>query len=346
MIKKIPIKEKIGRMLQVGFRGLEVDENHPIARDIRSYSLGSTILFDVDIAAGKKTKNIQSPSQVKKLIHELKQLTTGPLFVSIDQEGGKVSRLKEKYGFPKTVSHGYLGEMDDLSLTADHAGEIARTLCHLGINLNFAPVVDVNVNPGCPAIGKFERSFSADPDKVTAHAVEFINAHHKEGIRCTLKHFPGHGSSVEDTHLGFVDITETWTEKELVPYIDIIPTGEVDAIMTSHVFNAKLDPQYPATLSKRIITGILRERLQFDGVVFSDDMQMCAITDNYSLETAVLEAINAGVDILTFGNNLNFDEEITPKVVSSIMKFIEEGKLSEKRIDESYQRIRKLEESV
>ncbi len=346
MIKEIPIEEKIGRMLQVGFSGLEIDKGHPIARDIQIYSLGATILFDVDIAAGKKEKNIKSPAQVKKLTGELKQLTTKPLFISVDQEGGKITRLKEKYGFSKTVSHRYLGNTDDLSLTAEHAGKIAQTLENLGINLNCAPVVDLNVNPGNPIIGKLERSFSADPDKVTAHAVEFINAHHKGGVLCTLKHFPGHGSSREDSHLGFVDITETWTEKELVPYIDIIPTGEVDAIMTAHVFNAKLDPQFPATLSKRIITGILRERLQFDGVVFSDDMQMRAITDNYHLETAVLAAIDAGVDIMTFGNNLNFEEKITPRVISLIIKFIEEGKLSEKRIDESYRRIRKLEERI
>ena len=175
------------------------------------------------------------------------------------------------------------------------------------MNLNLAPVVDLDANPANPVIGAFGRSFSADPDAVTRHARAFIQAHHDRGVLCALKHFPGHGSSSTDSHIGFVDIAGTWSEAELEPCAALIAEGLVDVIMTAHVFNANLDQTHPATLSHPVVTGILREQLGYDGVVMSDVIEMAAISANYGFEASVQLAIEAGVDILLYANELRPD---------------------------------------
>lgn len=339
----IDLEAKIGQMLMVGFRGLAVDRNHFILRDIAERHLGGVVLFDYDVLTQQPVRNVQSPAQLKALVASLRSAAPYPLLVAIDQEGGLVSRLKERYGFPPTLSAEHLGRLNDLQATHDHAAQMARTLAGLGINLNLAPVVDLRINPDNPIIARYERAFSADPEVVTAHALEFIRAHHEQGVLTTLKHFPGHGSSKGDTHLGLVDVTDTWSRVELEPYRRLIQAGEADAIMTAHVFNATLDPQYPATLSPATITGILRKQLGYDGVVISDDLQMGAIARQYGFEAALRQAIEAGVDILAFANNLSYDEQVASRAVATIRGLVEAGAISEARIDESYRRIRRLQ---
>jgi len=330
---------KIGQMLMVGFRGLEVQDDHPIVQDIRERQIGGVILFDRDPSIHRPIRNIQSPEQVKRLTTSLQQSASLPLLIAIDQEGGKVNRLKEQFGFPPTVSAQYLGELNQLEVTAKYANIIAITLAELGINLNFAPVVDLNINPDNPIIGKFERSFSADPEIVTTHALEWIKAHHKQRVLCALKHFPGQGSARQDSHFGCVDVTAVWSDQELIPYWKIIQAGQCDLIMTAHIFHAQLDPQLPATLSKSIITGILREQLRYDGLVVSDDLQMQAITSYYSFETAIQAAIAAGVDLLVFGNMLVYEEDIAGRAIAVIKKLVRDGSIDRTRIEQSYQRI-------
>lgn len=337
------LERRIGQMLMVGFRGLEVDASSPIVQDIREGRVGGVILFDYDVALKSPVRNVASPEQVAKLVADLQAVEPAlPLLVAIDQEGGRVNRLKERYGFPPTVSQGWLGEQNDLTLTARYARQTARTLAGLGINANLAPVVDVNVNPDNPVVGRLERSFSADPLVVAAHAREVIVAHLVEGLFTALKHFPGHGSSTTDSHLGFTDVTQTWSEIELVPYQEILRSSGVDMIMTAHVYNARLDPEWPATLSHATIQGLLRDRLGYHGVVISDDMQMQAITDHYPLETALERTILAGTDIIIFGNNLVYDEQAADKAVNIILTLVQEGRVPEWRIDEAYNRIAHL----
>jgi beta-N-acetylhexosaminidase len=333
---------KIGQMLMVGFRGFEVQDDHPIVQDIRERQIGGVILFDRDSSIQSSIRNIQSPEQVRRLVASLQKFASIPLFIAIDQEGGKVTRLKAHFGFPLTVSAQYLGRINQLEVTGKHAHVIATTLAELGINLNFAPVVDLNTNPHNPIIGKFERSFSDDPEIVTAHALEWIKAHHKQHVLCALKHFPGHGSARNDSHLGFVDVTEVWSSQELIPYSKIIRAGQCDLVMTAHIFHTKLDPHLPATLSKSIITGILRDQFQYDGLVVSDDLQMKAIRSDYSFETAIQAAIEAGVDLLVFGNNLVYEEEITARAIAVIKKLVLDEVISRTRIEQSYQRIHRL----
>ena len=336
---------KIGQMLMVGFRGLRITTDHLIVPDIQERHLGGVVLFDYDVPTGTPVRNIESPDQVKALVEDLQSFSAEPMLVAIDQEGGQIRRLKEVFGFPPTQSAQYLGTMNDLSLTREHATGMAQILGQLGINLNLAPVVDLNTNPENPIIGRYERSYSADPAIVTAHALEFIRAHHEQGVGCTLKHFPGHGSSAEDSHLGLVDVTASWSRTELEPYANIIQAGEADAIMTAHVFNAYLDRDYPATLSKSTITGILREELGYDGVVISDDMQMGAIANEYGFETAIQAAIEAGIDIIAMANNSTYEEDIVARTAKLIKRLVEDGTISETRIDQSYQRIQRLKNS-
>lgn len=342
----VDLNDKIGQMLMVGFRGLTVDESPFILRDIRQHHLGGVILFDYEVAKKVAVRNIAAPDQVKTLVTSLQSATATPLLIAIDQEGGRIARLKASYGFPPTLSHSYLGQLDDLQNTAEETGRLAATLADLGIGLNFAPVVDLCSNPDNPVIARYERCFSADPEKVTLHALAYIGAHHQHGILTTLKHFPGHGSSRSDSHLGFTDVTESWSSDELIPFARIIASGQVDAVMTAHIFNARLDSKYPATLSRATITDLLRGELAFDGVVISDDLQMRAIADHYGFATAIRKAIEAGVDILVFGNNLDYDEEVVPRAIAVIRELVESGRLSEARIDQSYRRIMLLKERL
>ena len=337
---------KIGQMLLVGFRSLVVDERHPIVADIRDRHLGGVVLFDFDVPSWSPIRNVESPEQVRALVAGLQALAAIPLLVAVDQEGGKVARLDERHGFPPTVSHRFLGEQDDLALTREAATAVAKTLATAGITLNLAPVVDLNANPANPVIGKLDRSFSPDPAAVTRHAQAFIEAHHAQGILCCPKHFPGHGSSTTDSHRGLVDVTKTWTRRELEPYAALIRAGLADLIMTAHVFNAALDPEYPATLSKATIDGILRGELGYDGVVISDDMQMGAIRKHYGFEEAVLKAIEAGVDIVAIANNSVFEEDVVARTVEIIGRAVETGRLDVGRIDQSYRRIQALKHST
>src|SRR5690349_16191719 len=224
----------------------------------------------------------------------------------------------------------------------------ASTLAGLGINLNFAPVVDLASNPDNPIIARYGRAFSANEDSVILLAKEFIKEHRKYGVLTSLKHFPGHGSSKDDTHLGIADVTNTWEERELKPYQILIDSGYADAVMTSHIVNMKLDKGgNPGTLSAEILTGILRNRLHFSGVIFTDDMQMHAITKHYGFEEAIKLAIKGGVDIMTFSNNISgSDERTVDKVHSLIRGMVKRGEISEQRIDESFKRIMKLKSKL
>jgi beta-N-acetylhexosaminidase len=159
---------------------------------------------------------------------------------------------------------------------------------------------------------------------------------------CCPKHFPGHGSSTSDSHFGLVDVSETWTRAELQPYDDLIRAGLADSIMTAHVFNARLDPDYAATLSAATLTGLLRGELGYDGVIISDDMQMGAIRRHYGFEEAVLAAVDAGVDILAIANNSIFAEDAASRTVEILRRAVEQGRISRARIEQSYGRIQRL----
>jgi len=339
------LRYKIAQMLIVGFRGTELTPENHIYSDVKDLRIGGIILFDYDAVSKTRGRNITSPEQVKKLCSDLQSLTPDKLLISIDQEGGKVNRLKTAMGFPATVSAKYLGKLDNADTTLLYAHQTAQSLRQLGFNLNFIPCVDVDVNPNCPVVGKLERSFSDNPNVVVRHSRIWIDEHRRQGILTSPKHFPGHGSSATDTHLGLTDVTRTWTRKELLPYEELIKSGVCDMIMVSHVFNRKLDAKYPATLSKKVVDGMIRGDLRFKGLVVSDDMAMGAIVDHFSFETALEKAINAGVDMLILSNNgRSYDPQVAQKAVDIIELLVRQNKISEQRISEAYSRVAKVKE--
>ncbi len=337
------LRKKIAQMLIVGFRGMELKSSEPIYDLITKENIGGVILFDYDVPSKKAERNIKDPDQLRKLCTDLQKAGENRLFISIDQEGGKVGRLKECYGFPPTVSQQYLGDNNNPKLTAEWSARTATTLKSLGINLNFVPSVDVNINPDCPIIGKLERSFSSDPQIVINNAKIVIEEHRKQGILTAIKHFPGHGSSTADTHNGIVDVTSTYSDQELIPFRELIKEGVVDIVMTSHVFNSNFDEKYPATMSYNTLTNKLRVQMGFNGIIISDDMSMGAMAKEYDLATCFEKAINAGVDMFIISNNgEKYDETITYKAIDTIFQLVKEGKVSEKKIIESWAKIQKL----
>lgn len=333
-----PLAEQAAQLLLLGFRGKTIAEAETIVEDIRERRIGGVIIFDRDVALGT-TRNIESPNQLRRLIANLQTIAGHRLLVAIDQEGGSVNRIKPVYGFPATHSAQYFGDLDEPATTRAEADMVANLLADLGINVNFAPVVDLNVNPDSPAIGKIGRSYSADPAKVVIHASQVIAAHKAAGVATALKHFPGHGSATDDSHAGFTDVSHTWTSTELDPYHAIAGRNRVPMVMTAHIFNETLDPEHPATLSRSVLTGLLREKIGFRGVIVSDDMQMGAITQFYGLEHAIELALNAGVDLLIFANNLVYEPQIGKEALEIIVRLVEEGRVPTSRVRSAYQRV-------
>lgn len=337
------LKGQIGQMLVVGFRGTAIDENAYISKAIKDLNLGGVILFDIDVPTKRFPRNIVNPAQVKKLTADLKACSSTPMLIAIDAEGGLVNRLKPEYGFLDIPSHQKLGAKQDTKDTRNSSLALARELSELGFNTNFAPVVDVNVNPLNPVIGKLGRSFSRNPLAVAAHAGAFIEGQHESGILTAVKHFPGHGSSSGDTHQGLVDITASYDDTELVPYEQLIRNGLVDMVMTSHIMNLNYDATYPVTLSEHYIQPILREKFGFDGVVVSDDMNMGAITNHYRFEESLIRAVNAGCDLLIISNNgSSYDENAPYDAAGILFNAVRDNKIAIGRIHEAAQRIEKL----
>ena len=336
----LPLRQRIARLLVVGFRGLTVAATDPIARSIAVDGLGGVILFDRDEEVG--TRNVASPMQVRRLVADLRALAAErQLIVAIDQEGGLVTRLSPKYGYPAVESQASIGTKGVTAVRA-WANGIAGTLHDAGFNLNFAPVVDLNVNPTNPAIGALHRAFSADPVVVARDAAIEITAHRKRGVRTAMKHFPGLGSASTNTDFGVADVTATWRDVELDPYRDLLGRGLVDVVMAAHVVNGQIDKFGPASLSRATVTDLLRGQLGWEGVVVTDDLGAAAITEAFGFEDAIGLALNAGNDLLLFANQHDYDPELATRVIDAVEHLVGQGTVPESRIDESLARVGRL----
>ncbi|MGE5682649.1 MAG: glycoside hydrolase family 3 N-terminal domain-containing protein [Bacillota bacterium] len=334
---QLTLKQKIGQMLIVGFSGTTLSDTlssiDTLKADLRDRNLGGVLEF---------AYNLSNPMQMKKLNDQLRQLASTPIFISTDQEGGSVARLSSSNGFSKTNNAYLLGTVYNREdSTRATAAMMSSWLQQTGFNVNFAPVVDVNINSKNPVIGGLQRSFSSNPLKVAEHAGYFIDESHKKNIITALKHFPGHGSSASDSHLGFTDITTTWADSELVPYKELISKGLIDIVMTGHLYNSKIDT-LPATLSYKTVTGILRNQLGYNGVVISDEMSMGAISKYYGLYQAAVLAVNAGVDILLYNGNIKSGLSVVRDLENYLEQRVKDGTIAESRINEAYDRVLKL----
>ncbi len=342
----LSLEKKIGQMLMVGFHGTSAPKSSQICKDIKKYNVGSVILFDYNPVNKNEPKNIATKEQLAKLTKELQACSSdGKLLIAVDQEGGKVQRLKSKYGFygkfPKASD---VIKMDQGQISSTYK-KMSKELKSVGINYDLAPVVDLDINMKNHVIHGLGRSFGKDPKIVAKYASTFIDAMHSNGVLTSIKHFPGHGSSVGDTHKGFVDVTNLWKKKELEPYR--LLKDKADTVMVAHVFNKKIDRTYPASLSFTTVTKKLRWRLGYHGVVITDDLQMGAISKKYGLKNTLKLAINAGNDILLFGNQLDPVKVVsTKKLIDTAMSLVRSGDVKIESINKAYARIQKLKKKL
>ena len=274
------------KRIVVGFHGTGVDSN--LSGRLEKGRLGGVIWF---------ARNVESVEQIVSVNEELIGRTLkDPILISVDQEGGPVARFRD--GFTLFPAMGALGAIDDVSLTERVATVMGKELFLVGINLNFAPVVDVNTNPANPVIGA--RAFGSDPTLVGKHAEVFVKALQATGVMASAKHFPGHGDTDTDSHEGLPSVNHNPERMEAVewfPFAQMAACG-VATIMTAHVLYPALDRDLPATLSRPLLEGILREKLGFSGVCVTDDLEMKAITQGWGVPQAAVLSIAAGADLV------------------------------------------------
>lgn len=330
------LKQLLHKMLIIGFDADVISNNTALKTQIKN-GLGGVILFDKYINDKTKNKNIQTLQQLKKLNLSLQSITNNPLMICIDQEGGKVARLKEEKGFIETSSARIIASLSIEKAKIEY-NTLASQLQNLGINCNFAPLVDMGINKDSKIIYGLDRAYGEDDDTVVKYAEIFMDALKDHKIISVLKHFPGHGSAKGDSHEGFVDITETWDEIELSPYKRLL--HKTNMIMSAHVYNAELDEKYPSTLSYATNTKLLRKQLGYEDVLITDDLQMGAIKEHYTKEKAIELAINSGADMLMYCNQLAFDD--TDETIDMMEYLVQNDKISIDRIREANSRIDKL----
>jgi len=330
------LEATLGQLVLVGFTGVEPGESSDLPRLLCEARVGGVVLF---------ARNIVSADQLARLTGWMtassRACTGRPLLVAVDAEGGRVMRLGPAAGYSATLSADELGQSNDFTLTELEARRIGARLRAAGINWDLAPVVDVGYNPANPVIVGTGRSYSANPALVTSHARAFVRGMRAEGVLTALKHFPGHGSSEADSHLGFVDVTATASrDVELAPYRALIAERLADSVMTAHVYNRRLDPEYPATLSRPTIQGLLRDTLGFRGPVVSDDLRMGAIEKHYGVARAAGLALQAGVDLLLIADDrLPDGRSATEVALAALRRDLARGRLSPARVESALARV-------
>ncbi len=331
--------KEIANLFILGFYGTDAKKDSQICKDLQK-GLGGVILFQKSPVSRNKAKNFATAFEAKQLINQIKVCGSKP-FVAVDQEGGLVQRVRFSGKYPKASVVAQRGKAYAKKIYSQMAQELAS----LGFNLNFAPVVDLALNPKNRVIVKWGRSYGSNLADVAEYSTIFIDAMHRFNIATTLKHFPGHGSSLGDTHKGFVDVSNLWQRVELDPYLYL--KEKSDAVMVAHIFNKNLDPNYPASLSKKIVSKLLKEKIGFRGVVISDDLQMGAIAKHYSLKDRIKYSLNAGVDSMLFANQVHPKNRIKLSTLIALTReLLNEGAVSEASIKTANQRINTLKDRL
>jgi beta-N-acetylhexosaminidase len=312
------------RLLTVGFHGKTLT---PELERLLARGVGGVILF---------SRNVGSPPEVLELTRAIKRRAGRPLLVSVDQEGGKVARLRD--GFTPLPAFRALGTLGDAALARDYGRMVGTELSAVGIDLDFAPVLDVDTNPDNPIIGV--RSLGSDAKLVAELGVAFAQGLVLSGVAACGKHFPGHGDTRTDSHLELPRLTHPLSrleQVELVPFAAAATAG-IPALMTAHVVFEALDPERPATMSAAVLGGLLRERLAYSGVVFSDDLEMQAIADHYAIDQVMLEGLTAGVDAFLVCHTAELAHRAIDAVVSGVTRAV----LSPRRLYEAVGRVEAL----
>jgi beta-N-acetylhexosaminidase len=327
-ISGMTLDEKIGQMLMFSIEGYSLSDN--TKKLIKDYKVGGFIVLG---------ENVQDTKQVLELLNSIKReniLSKIPLFLSVDEEGGRVTRMPKE--FKKLPTNKTIGKLNNKVFSSKIGSAIGSEIKAFGYNMDFAPVLDVNSNPNNPVIGN--RSFGANASVVSDLGIETMKGIQSENIIAVVKHFPGHGDTNVDSHKGLPTVNndlERLQSLELIPFTKAI-NNEVDAIMIAHILLPKIDKENPSSMSKIIITDILRNNLKFDGVVITDDMTMGAIMKNYNIGEAAVKSVNAGTDVVLVCHG--YDNQIG--VINALKDACLKGEILESRINESVYRILKL----
>lgn len=357
LLSRMTLKQKIAQMMMPSIRNEHAKEQGGITeisdfnRKAAEYGFGGYIIFEANCKNSEQIANLTAGLQKTQLSEG--NGTDIPLLLAIDQEGGKVVRIPESTHFPGNMALGAIGTADSAAKAGDIIGE---ELAAMGINVDFAPVVDTNTNPNNPVI--HVRSFSEDPDLVGELGTAFLKELQSNGIASAVKHFPGHGDTETDSHTGLPRVRKTLEElrkKELRPFAETIAAG-TDMVMTAHIQYPEIEKEtyvsmadgkeitLPATLSKRVISGVLRDEMKYDGVVVTDSFGMAAIRKHFDLVDAGVLAINAGVDLILNPGDVVTEDNIAEMgdYIEKIAQRVQTGEIPEKRIDESVTRILRL----
>jgi beta-N-acetylhexosaminidase len=329
----------IGQMILVGFLGSSQRDAGVIAvhDQLKRGTVGGVLLFP---------DNIRSPANLRALTTYLASAnpTLAP-FIAVDQEGGLVQRLSRRNGhayFPAARKVARDSRLNSPEAAFDLYKRMADMLAKGGINLNFGPVVDLSINPGNSVVVRRKRSYGTDPKMVTMLAGAFIAAHRDANVITAAKHFPGHGSSWSDSHKSLPDITKSWREVELDPYVGLNRSGLLDMVMLGHLYHPRFSDgeKVPASLSERAVRALrTKGYIGFQGVIVSDDMEMGAVRGRFDLDDTVVRAVNAGVDVLVFSNVKARDPKLGDKVHAAIAEAVREGRIAPQTIRQAYERI-------
>lgn len=327
-IDQLSLEQRVGQMFMCGFHGQHADEQ--INRLIRDYHVGGVIYF---------RRNVESVDQINRLSADLQAIAaeTGelPLIISVDQEGGMVARI-DKEGVTQVPGNMALGATGNPEYTLECAQILGHELKSIGIDMNLAPVVDVNNNILNPVIGV--RSYGENAESVAAHGAAAIKGYQSRGVAATAKHFPGHGDTAVDSHLGMVTVPHERNrldQVELLPFRRAIEAG-VDAIMTAHVIFPAIEPEpIPATLSRKVLTGLLREEMGFDGIIITDCLEMHAISKPYGVAEAAIRAVEAGADLILVSHTLQ--DQVS--AVEAVVEAVRTGRIEEAIINQALERI-------
>lgn len=334
------LREKVGQLLWVRPEALDFSRNpekktltQSMRRNLEQYPVGGIAVFK---------KNIQDENQLSSLIADFQSASQIPMIVAVDEEGGSVARLAnhEAFSLPKYKSARDIGETGDPEQARQMGQTVGGYLRSYGFNLDFAPVADVDSNPANPVIGR--RAFSTAAQQTAQMVAAAVEGFHEAGMLCTVKHFPGHGDTGQDSHYGTATSYKTWEEMkamEMLPFEAGIAAG-VDVVMTAHITtpNATTDG-LPASLSYTMITERLRGELGFQGVIITDALEMDAIKNHFTPEQAAVAALGAGVDVLLMPNNLR-------AAFDGVVRAVEDGTLSEERLNESVRRVLTLKQKA
>lgn len=323
-LSDLSLEEKVGQMIFAGIKGTDI--TNETKKIISTHQVGGIILFK---------DNLKNANQSVSLLNAIKQENTNnkvPLFLGVDEEGGRISRLPELMKLPTNEE---LGKRNDISLSYNIGKLLGKELSAFGFNLDFAPVLDINSNPDNPIIG--DRSFGTDAELVSELGLQMMKGIQSEQVISVIKHFPGHGDTAVDSHKELPIIQKSLEELqalELIPFKHAVEQG-AEVVMVGHILLPKIDSTYPASISERIITDVLREQLGYEGIIITDDMTMKAILNNLEIGESAVSAVKAGNDIVLVAHNY----ANVKKAIDSIIKAIEDGEITEQRIDESVKRI-------